>query len=151
MSKQSIIACYGTLVVVAAAGVAEFRKTRDLWMAVNASSHYRKCDCARDAESLLDTIKIGQQKPPKLESALCTTRGGVMRDLRRWDEALQLGQKAHALAPKDYRPCTLLGALHMEMGNYQLSARSGTPRQSNGAPQLTPLITIYGIFSYGPT
>jgi hypothetical protein len=33
---------------------------------------------------------------------------------------LQLGEQAHAFRPDDYRPCTLLGAIHMETGNYPL-------------------------------
>ena len=98
----------------------ELKKTRDPWMAVNASSHYRKCNRSRDADSLLGTINVEKQKSPKLKSALCTTHGGVMRDLRHWNEALRLGEKAHALKADDYRPCTLLGAIHMETGNYNL-------------------------------
>lgn len=98
----------------------EYNKTRDPWMAVNASGHFRKCNRARDADSLLGTINIEQQKSNKLKAALCTTRGGVMRDLRQWDEALHLGEKAHALKAEDYRPCTLLGAIHMETGNFSL-------------------------------
>ena len=100
--------------------VSEFKKTGDPWMAVNASSQFRKCDCALDADTLLGTINVSQQKSSKLKSAICTTHGGVMRDLRRWDEALRLGKKAHALKADDYRPCTLLGAIHMETGNYTL-------------------------------
>lgn len=98
----------------------EYNKTRDPWMAVNASGHFRKCNRARDADSLLGTINIEQQKSNKLKAALCTTRGGVMRDLSQWDEALHLGEKAHALKAEDYRPCTLLGAIHMETGNFSL-------------------------------
>jgi len=98
----------------------EFKKTRDPWAAVNASGHYRKCNCANDADSLLRTIGVEQQKSLKLKSALCTTHGGVMRDLGHWSEALRLGEKAHAFRPDDYRPCTLLGAIHMETGNYNL-------------------------------
>ena len=77
----------------------ELKKTRDPWAAVNASSHYRKCNCTGEADSLLGTIGIEQQKSLKLKSALCTTHGGVMRDLGRWNEALQLGEKAHAVRP----------------------------------------------------
>ena len=98
----------------------EFKKTHDPWAAVNASGHYRKCGCAGEADSLLGTISVEQQKSLKLKSALCTTRGGVMRDLGRWNEALRLGEKAHAFRPDDYRPCTLLGAVHWDMGNYHL-------------------------------
>lgn len=86
----------------------EFKKTHDPWAAVNASGHYRKCNCAGKANSLLETINVEQQKSLKLKSALCTTHGGVMRDLGRRNEALQLGEKAHAFKPDDYRPCTLL-------------------------------------------
>jgi tetratricopeptide (TPR) repeat protein len=97
----------------------EYKKTRDAWAAVKASSHYRKCGGAIAADSLLGTISVEKQNSPKLKSALRTTHGGVMRDLGRWNEALQLGEQAHAYAPKDYRPCTLLGAVHMQMGNYE--------------------------------
>ena len=98
----------------------EFSQTRNPWKAVNASSHYRKCDQAGKAKALLDTINVDHQKSPKLKSAFYTTRGGVMRDLSRWDEALRLGEYAHVLRPDDYRPCTLLGAIHMETGSYCL-------------------------------
>jgi tetratricopeptide (TPR) repeat protein len=43
-----------------------------------------------------------------------------MRDLKNWSEALQFGEKGHAFTPDDYRPCTLLGAVYMETGNYDL-------------------------------
>jgi hypothetical protein len=98
----------------------EFERTRNPWAAVNASSHLRKCNEAVAADSLLETIRIEEQKSPKLKSALCTTHGGVMRDLGRWSEALQFGERAHAYKRDDYRPCTLLGAVYMEMDNYPL-------------------------------
>lgn len=41
-----------------------------------------------------------------------------MRDLNHFDEALKFGGQAHALTPKDFRPCTLLGAVNIEMGDY---------------------------------
>jgi hypothetical protein len=98
----------------------EFRRTQDPWMAVNASSHYRKCKRAGKAAALLDLIDVETQDSSKLKSALCTTGGGVMRDLRRWDDALRLGEEAHAFSPGDYRPCTLLGAVHTETGSFSL-------------------------------
>ena len=98
----------------------EFKRTRDPWMAANASGHYRKCNRASDASVLLSSIDVEAQKSGKLKAALCTTHGGAMRDLKRWDEALRLGEKAHSIKPNDCRPCTLLGAIHMETGNYTL-------------------------------
>ena len=100
--------------------VSEFQRTCDPWMAVNASSHFRKCNGASDADALLSGIDAVAQKSRKLKAALSTTHGGVMRDLHRWEDALCLGEKAHVLKANDYRPCTLLGAIHMETGSYSL-------------------------------
>lgn len=88
-------------------------------MAVNASGHYRKCGQPKPAHDLLAPISVALQRSPKLKSALCTTHGGVMRDLEQFDQAMDLGQCAHALTPKDFRPCTLLGAVNMELGDYE--------------------------------
>lgn len=96
----------------------EYRKTSDPWSAVNASSHYRKCRQAKDAHELLTSIPAQRQKAPKLMSAIATTHGGVMRDLQRFDDAIEFGNQAHKLTPKDFRPCTLLGAVNFELGNY---------------------------------
>jgi Flp pilus assembly protein TadD len=49
---------------------------------------------------------------------VCTTRGGAMRDLGQLDEARKLGEQGHQYMPRDFRPCTLLGAVHMELGNF---------------------------------
>ncbi len=97
-----------------------FKKRNDPWFAVNASSHYRKCEKARTADSMLNAIVVSRLKNIKLKSALCTTHGGVKRDLGKHNEALALGEKAHQFTPKDFRPCTLLGAVNMEIGNHIL-------------------------------
>lgn len=96
----------------------EFRKRNDPWLAVNASSHYRKCKRAGAADSMLGGINLSRIKKKKLKSALSTTYGGVKRDLCKYNEALTLGELAHQLTPKDFRPCTLLGAVNMEIGNH---------------------------------
>lgn len=98
----------------------EFEKSKDPWLAVNASSHYRKCKQSSTAESILCTIDMSGLKNRKLKSALCTTYGGVKRDLNKRDEALNLGKQAHDFTPQDFRPCTLIGAVYMETGHYDL-------------------------------
>lgn len=98
----------------------EYRRTSDPWNAVNASGHFRKCKRAKKALELLTSIPTERQKAPKLKSAIATTHGGVMRDLRRMDDALELGNQAHALTPMDFRPCTLLGAVYFELGHYDI-------------------------------
>ena len=101
--------------------VNEYKRTQDPWNVINGSGHYRKCDRPSDALQLLDQADMARFTLPKLKSALFTTRGGVMRDLGRRDESVKLGDQAHELTPKDFRPCTLLGAVHMELGNYNLA------------------------------
>lgn len=98
----------------------EFERSKDPWSAVNASSHYRKCDQAPTADTMLKTIVVTKIKNAKLKSAIFTTHGGVKRDMKQFEEALAFGEKAHLLALKDFRPCTLLGAVNMEIGNHSL-------------------------------
>jgi tetratricopeptide (TPR) repeat protein len=111
----------------------EFRKTGDVWQLVNASGHLRKCDAAREAHDLLVTIQDGALKQAKLRSAVRTTHGGVMRDLGRYNEALQLADEAHQLLPNSFRPCTLLGALNIEMGNISLGHEWYSKAEERGA------------------
>ena len=98
----------------------EFKKKKDPWLAVNASSHFRKCKESHVADRLLNTLKIDGIKNLKLKSAICTTHGGVKRDLSSYQQALTFGEIAHSLTKKDFRPCTLLGAVNMETGCYDL-------------------------------
>lgn len=98
----------------------EFGNKKDPWLAVNASSHYRKCEQPQTAELMLGAIKVVPLKNIKLKSALYTTHGGVKRDLHKSKEAIELGKKAHKLMVKDFRPCTLLGAVNMEIGNHDI-------------------------------
>ena len=96
----------------------EYKRTGDPWNAVNASSHYRKCEQTAIANELLNSIPAHRVTSKKLKSALASTHGGVIRDLEDFDKALQFGISAHAMTPKDFRPGTLLGAVNFDLGNY---------------------------------
>ena len=96
----------------------EFKKTKNPWDAINASSHFRKCHHSKNADTLLTSIDATNLKSKKIKSALKTTFGGVKRDLKKFEDALSFGNKAHILTPNDFRPCTLLGAVNIEIGNY---------------------------------
>lgn len=111
----------------------EFRRTGDVWQLVNASGHLRKCDASREAHELLAKIHDGALKQAKLKSAVRTTHGGVMRDLGRYNEALQLADEAHRLLPNSFRPCTLLGALNIEMGHIALGHEWYSKAEERGA------------------
>lgn len=89
----------------------------DTWNAINASGHWRKAGEPERALRLTDAALGNVGSNPKIRSALATTRGGAMRDLRRLDEAKALASEAHQLISSDYRPCTLLGAVHIELGD----------------------------------
>lgn len=97
--------------------VDEFKRTGDPWQAVNASKHFRKCGQSEQAEGLLGGIDVSRIREVKLKSAFFTTRGGVKRDMGALDAAFELGSLAHALTPRDFRPCTLLGAVSYERGD----------------------------------
>lgn len=98
---------------------AAWRKTRDPWEAINASSHWRKGNRPETAISLTsEALAAVVTAEPKVRSALATTRGAALRALARHIEARAWAEDAHRLVPNDYRPCTLLGAIHIEMGEY---------------------------------
>ena len=113
----------------------EFARTRDPWNAVNASGHFRKCDAAGAAHELLANLSPNSLKSPKLKSAVRTTHGGVMRDLGRFDEALSYGTEAHAITERDFRPCTLLGAVNFELGNYETARNWYSKAAERGASE----------------
>jgi hypothetical protein len=87
------------------------------------------------ALELIDSVPLDRLKHPKVQSAMFTTRGGVMRDLGQRSVAIELGEKAHALMPKDYRPCTLLGAVHMELQHFEKGHEWYEKARVRGAPE----------------
>ncbi|MDX9697539.1 MAG: hypothetical protein RBT49_17235, partial [Bacteroidales bacterium] len=99
----------------------EYKKNaKNIWNAINASSQLRKCQASLEAEELLESITVSDKKDKKLLSAYFTTLGGVRRDLRKVNVAIDNASKAHNLIPDNYRPCTLLGAIYMETYQYTL-------------------------------
>ena len=126
--------------------VSEYRRTSDPWNAVNASAHFRKCEQSKKAHDLLTSIPLERQKVPKLRSAIATTHGGVMRDLRRLDDALRLGNQAHKITPKDFRPCTLLGAVNFELGLYDIGRDWYAKAIERGATERSIDCDLRGIF-----
>ena len=99
--------------------ISEYTRTKNAWNAVNASGHLRKCDASAEAHALLSEIPANRLVRSKLRSAIFTTHGGALRDLQKFDEALTLGEKAHELTPNNFRPCTLLGAVNIELGRIE--------------------------------
>lgn len=124
----------------------EFVRTRDPWNAVNASGHYRKCDGAGAAHGLLERVSLEGLKSPKLKSAVRTTHGGAMRDLGRFEEAIRYGAEAHAIMDKDFRPCTLLGAVNFELGNYETARDWYAKAAERGASERSIDDELRGIY-----
>ena len=124
----------------------EYRRNQDPWNAINASGHYRKCDQPESALELLATVPANRFKQPKIHSAMCTTHGGVMRDLGRRNEALQLGKQGHELQPRNFRPCTLLGAVCMELGNFGEGHDWYAKAEERGASKQSIDTELRGIF-----
>lgn len=117
--------------------LSEYRKTGDTWKLVTASGHLRRCNASKEASDQLLAVKPNELKGNKLKSAYLTTLGGVQRDLGNHSKALELAHEAHGLQPKNYRPCTLLGALYITTGNmisghawYEKAKSLGAPADS---------------------
>ena len=100
--------------------IKEYEVKNDHWLAVNASSHYRKACEPKSAISILSRIKLNSITNKKLKSAICTTHGGALRDIAEWTNAISLGETAHSFTPDNFRPCTLLGAIYMETSHFEL-------------------------------
>ena len=112
----------------------EFKSSGNIWHAVSASGHLRKCNASKEAHELLSAIPQQRLSHAKLKSAVFTTHGGALRDLHRLEEAKDLAAKAHALLQSDYRPCTLLGAIHVELGEIAEGHDWYTKAEARGAP-----------------
>jgi len=119
----------------AAALTKSWESSGDPWNAVNASGHWRKAGEPERALRLTDAALERVGSNSKLRSALATTRGGAMRDLRRLDEAKALASEAHDLTSSDYRPCTLLGAVHIELGDLPTGHEWYAKAETLGAPR----------------
>lgn len=97
----------------------EWESTKKPWNLVNAIADHRKAGRSEEAVDLVDKNFPFNfaNKNKNLKSALLTTSGGAKRDLQMFDDGIKLGTQAHELTPKDYRPCTLIGACHMLLGD----------------------------------
>lgn len=113
----------------------QYEITKLDWHAINASSQLRKCKASKEAEKFLENTKISSNKSTKLLSAYFTTLGGVKRDLKKSDIAIECGLKAHNHSSQDYRPCTLLGAIYMENHEYNLGHDWYSKARERGAPE----------------
>jgi hypothetical protein len=124
----------------------EWRESGDPWKAVNACSQWRKAMLASDALAVAEEALVGEQSP-KVRSALLTTSGGALRDLDRRQQGLEHGIEAHGLCPDDYRPCTLLGAIHIEMHSFTEGADWYEKAEARGASRNSVDQEIRGILA----
>lgn len=92
------------------------------WELVNASAAYRKGgELKKIRKTLNEQYPFNHSgKDKKLKSALLTTYGGVCRDQEDFSRGLELGHEAHKVTPLNFRPCTLLGAIYLSTGEFDL-------------------------------
>ena len=113
----------------------EYRTTKSHWDAINASSQLRKAKASQEAEKFLENTKISLSKDKIVLSAYFTTLGGVKRDIKKVDAAIECGVKAHENNSQNYRPCTLLGAIYMENQEYSSGHDWYSKARDRGAPE----------------
>lgn len=90
---------------------------------------------SREAEQLLSSIQQKVIPNKKLKSAFLTTFGGVKRDLGHFQAGIEMAEMAHVLLPKEFRPCTLLGALYFEIREYTTGSEWFEKAEELGAPK----------------
>ena len=112
-----------------------YKATQSHWDAINASSQLRKAKASQEAEKFLENTKISLSKDKIVLSAYFTTLGGVKRDIKKVDAAIECGVKAHENNSQDYRPCTLLGAIYMENQEYSSGHDWYSKARDRGAPE----------------
>lgn len=128
-----------------------FHETQDIWNVVNACSHFRKAKLANKAEILFKDILNKKIPNKRLKSAFFTTFGGVMRDLFKFQDGIELAKQAHNLSSRDYRPCTLLGALYFEINEYEEGQTWFYLAEELGAPQKNADAEIKAIYNKSDT
>lgn len=99
-----------------------WKKKNMPWELVNASAAYRKGgELKRIRKTLNEQYPFAHSgKDKKLKSALLTTFGGVCRDQEDFTRGIELGHEAHKVTPLNFRPCTLLGAIYLSTGEFDL-------------------------------
>ncbi len=102
-----------------------WRQNKLPWELVNASATYRKADQQiqiQKIKQILDQVYPYKEvkNDKKLKSALLTTHGGVCRDLKQYVQGIKLAKEAHQCTPLNFRPCTLLGAIYLSIGEFTL-------------------------------
>ena len=112
---------------------AEWSQTRNVWMAINACGHWRKAERSEKGLAIAEAALDQAAKTKKTRSALLTTGGGALRDLGRLQESARFGREAHSLTRQDFRPCTLLGAVHLEMRAHVEGAEWYEKAEARGA------------------
>ncbi|MEL4280132.1 MULTISPECIES: hypothetical protein [Shewanella] len=92
------------------------------WELVNASAAYRKGgELKKIRKTLNEQYPFAHSgKDKKLKSALLTTFGGVCRDQEDFTRGIELGHEAHKVTPLNFMPCTLLGAIYLSTGEFDL-------------------------------
>ena len=96
----------------------EYRRTKNKWFLVNASSYWRKAEEPEKALCLTEQMDFNKIKEAKLKQALLTTRGGALRDLDDLINAEKCALQAIEYWSKSHNPYTLLGAICYDTRRY---------------------------------
>lgn len=92
-----------------------FKKTSDLWYLSSASKNYRMAGKPTEAINITNNIPDGDLCA---NAAVLTSRGASFKDLGMFNQAIECANKAIKKTPT-YYSYSLLGAIHMEMFNFE--------------------------------
>lgn len=113
--------------------VTEYSLKKDLWNIVNACSSYRKAEKPQEALKITKIKNISKIQIQTLKFAMLITQGGAYRDLGELDKAIKNAKEVFNREPNNFRPCTLLGAVYYDKGEYSLGQEWFDKAEKRGA------------------
>jgi tetratricopeptide (TPR) repeat protein len=102
---------------------------------VKSCRYWRRLNRPKEALRLSGDILKQTTVPPRLMAALLTTRGAAFRDMYDFEEAERCATEAIGIAPENFQPYNLMGAICMQVGRpeqgfeyFSLAGLLGAPR-----------------------
>lgn len=106
---------------------------RYLHMIPMACSQARKAGLPEKAISLADRYIASKKTNLRTKAALYTSRGGALRDLLRYEEAIESANAAIRMRPSSHHPHRLLGAIYYARGMFDAGANELARAVEKGA------------------
>jgi hypothetical protein len=108
---------------------------RNVWNAAKSCRYWRRLNRPEEALRLSEVILKQTILSPRLMAALLTTRGAAFRDTYNFAEAERCATEAIGVAPENFQPYNLMGAICMQDGRPEQGYEYFSEAERLGAPR----------------